>query len=460
MPADKSFQLSERVQEIQEDAAWPDKQWWQSFQDQQLDQLMQLAVSQSPSVQEAQARIRVVSALAAQTDADLSPTINADAQLNRKRWPTDYFYGPGELGGTTSWNNTGLLSLQYDVDIWHKHTMQSEVALSDIKKQIAKSQIAKLNIESAVVSAYIQFSLHYAELDLAGDAVTAYHEKLDVIKAQLEMGLNTQVAVHQAETLLADAKVRLEAVNDHIAIAKHAIAALLGKGPAFADQIKPPQLDMTKSVSLPSHIPAELLGHRPDVVASRWLVLSASKNIDIAHTAFYPNIDLSAAIGFMAVQGGVLSVFTQDKLTYDVGPAISLPIFDAGRIRGQLSQATADYDVAVALYTQTLSEAMQQIADSAVSLKSALEQRHTLLSSIDASYQVYQHANDAYEVGLTDYLPVLDARLAWLQQRHLSQQVEAQALQSRADLMIALGGGLTTADDGPKQTALYYQATQ
>jgi NodT family efflux transporter outer membrane factor (OMF) lipoprotein len=459
VPADSSFQLSEHVQQIQEDAAWPTDQWWQCFEDEQLNQLMQLAVSQSPSVQEAQARIRLATSLAAQTDAALSPRIDAEAQINRKRWPTDYFYGPGELGGTTSWNNTGLLSLHYDPDIWNKNSLQSEVALSEIKKQTAKSQIAKLNIESALMSSYIQLSLNHAELELAQQAVDTYQEKLDVIKAQLKMGLNTEVAVHQAETQLADAEAKHEAVNDHIVITKHAIAALLGKGPAFADSLKPPHLQRTEEVSLPSHIPAELLGHRPDVVASRWLVFSANKHIDIAHTAFYPNINLSAAIGFMAVNGSMLSVFSHDKLTYDAGPAISLPIFDAGRIRGELSEATANYDIAVALYKKTLSEAMQQIADSAVSLKSTLSQSTTLASAIKASHQAYMHANDAYDVGLTDYLPVLDARLAWLQQQLFSQQLNALALQFRADLIIALGGGLTAANNSPQQAALQYSAS-
>ncbi|WP_272941594.1 efflux transporter outer membrane subunit [Methylophaga thalassica] len=457
VPVDNTFQLSEYVQEIQEDAAWPIEQWWQCFQDEQLNQLMQLAVSQSPSVQEAQARIRLATSLAAQTDATLSPTMDAEVQINRKRWPTDYFYGPGELGGTTSWNNTGLLSLHYDPDIWNKNSLQSEVALSEIKKQTAKSQIAKLNIESALMSSYIELSLNHDELELAQQAVNTYQEKLDVIKAQLKMGLNTEVAVHQAETQLADAEAKLEAVKDHIVIAKHAIAALLGEGPAFADSLKPPHLTITEEVSLPSHIPAELLGHRPDVVASRWLVFSANKHIDIAHTAFYPNINLSAAIGFMAVNGSVLSVFSHDKLTYDAGPAISLPIFDAGRIRGELSEATASYDMTVALYKKTLTEAMQQIADSAVSLKSSLTQSATLASAIKASHQAYLHANDAYEVGLTDYLPVLEAKLVWLQQQLFSQQINAQVLQYRADLIIALGGGLTTEDDGPKQAALRYQ---
>ena len=142
---------------------------------------------------------------------------------------------------------------------------------------------------------------------------------------------------------------------------------------------------------------------------------------------------------------------------YDAGPAISLPIFDAGRIRGELSEATASYDMTVALYKKTLTEAMQQIADSAVSLKSSLTQSATLASAIKASHQAYLHANDAYEVGLTDYLPVLDAKLAWLQQQLFSQQINAQVLQYRADLIIALGGGLTTEDDGPKQAALRYQ---
>ncbi len=457
VPADSSYQLSEHVQDIQEDAAWPTDQWWQCFQDEQLNQLMQLAVSQSPSVQEAQSRIRLATSLAAQTDAALSPTIDAEGQINRKRWPTDYFYGPGELGGTSSWNNTGLLSLHYDPDIWHKNAMQSEVALSEIKKQTAKSQIAKLNIESALISAYIQLSLNNAELELAKQAVNSYQEKLDVIKAQLTMGLNTEVAVYQAETQLADAEAKFEAVKDHIVTARHAIAALLGKGPAFADSIKTPHLQLIDEVSLPSHIPAELLGHRPDVVASRWLVFSANKHIDIAHTAFYPNINLSAAIGFMAVNGSMLSVFSHDKLSYDAGPAISLPIFDAGRIRGQLSAATANYDMAVALYRKTLSDAMQQISDSAVSLKSSLSQSTTLASAIKASHQAYMHANDAYNVGLTDYLPVLDAKLAWLQQQLFLQQLNAQALQYRADLIIALGGGLTLANDSPQQAALQYQ---
>ena len=223
-----------------------------------------------------------------------------------------------------------------------------------------------------MVRAYIQLSLHFANRDIVAATLAQQQQILDLANKRLNAGIGTHFDVSQAETPLPETHRQLDALDEEIALSRNQLAALAGKGPGEGAQLQRPSLSLAAPLKLPSSLPAQLLGQRPDVVASRWQVAAQARGIDVAHAGFYPNVDLVGSLGYMATGGTMLGFLSGQKFNYTVGPAISLPIFDGGRLRGQLGEASAGYDIAVAKYNQTLVNALKGISDQLIRRESCL----------------------------------------------------------------------------------------
>jgi NodT family efflux transporter outer membrane factor (OMF) lipoprotein len=239
-------------------------------------------------------------------------------------------------------------------------------------------------------------------------------------------------------------------LDEEIALSRNQLAALAGKGPGEGAQLQRPSLSLAAPLKLPSSLPAQLLGQRPDVVARRWQVAAQARGIDVAHAGFYPNVDLVGSLGYMATGGGMLEFLAGKKFNYNVGPAITLPIFDGGRLRAELGEASAGYDIAVAQYNQTLVNALKGISDQLIRRESMDKQAAFAAQSVASAQKTYDIAMIAYQRGLTDYLNVLNAQTLLFKQQQVQQQVQAARLSAHAELVTALGGGLGAGDDAPQ----------
>src|SRR5262249_53979530 len=145
------------------------------------------------------------------------------------------------------------------------------------------------------------------------------------------------------------------------------IAALVGAGPDRGLVIVRPIVDLSQSFGLPAQVSTELLGRRPDVIAAQLRADGARKRIDQARAAFYPSVNLSGFLGLLAL--GVGNLGSNGSSIGSAGPAVSLPIFDGGRLRGQLNTAEAEHAEAVASYDSTVVQALQEVADATASRK-------------------------------------------------------------------------------------------
>ncbi|KAF1008085.1 MAG: Solvent efflux pump outer membrane protein SrpC [Pseudomonas fluorescens] len=298
---------------------------------------------------------------------------------------------------------------------------------------------------------YIQLSLHYAQRDIVAATLAQQQQILDLAQKRLNGGIGTHFEVSQAETPLPETHRQLDALDEEIALSRNQLAALAGKGPGEGAQLRRPTLSLGAALKLPSALPAELLGQRPDVVASRWQVAAQARGIDVAHAGFYPNVDLAGSLGYVATGGGMLEFLTGKKLNYTVGPAITLPIFDGGRLRAELGEASAGYDMAVARYNQTLVNALKGISDQLIRRESMEKQQAFAAESVASAQKTYDIAMIAYQRGLTDYLNVLNAQSLLFRQQQVQQQVQAARLSAHAELVTALGGGLGAGNDVPRE---------
>ena len=199
---------------------------------------------------------------------------------------------------------------------------------------------------------------------------SAQREQIDRITAgRIATGLDTEVERKTAQANLAtQPRGALTALDGSILTTRYQLAALLGAGPDRGLAIARPALGVGDEVRLPDNLPADLVSRRPDIVAARWRVDAITHEVKEAKAEFYPDINLSAAIGLDAFGFG--RFLTAASRTASAGPAIHLPIFDGGALRAQLKGRYADFDYAVATYNQTLITALSDVATQLAQIRS------------------------------------------------------------------------------------------
>ena len=432
------------------DAQWPAADWWRAFNDPQLDAWIEAAQAGNPSLAAAQARVREAASMAGVARAALSPQVNGNLSIQRQKWADNLYYGPGPLAGEQSWNNTGTLELAYHLDLWGKDSNAAERALDAAHASAADARAAQLELQGNVVRTYIEMSMNYALLDIAQATLRQQQQIVDLANRRLKGGLGTQLEVSQAETPMPEYERQIDALEEKIALGRNQMAALAGKGPGAGDSIQRPALSLATPAGLPSALPADLIGHRPDVVAARWTVAAQARGIDVAKAGFYPDIDLLASIGGYAAMGPLFQFLKSPSHSWTAGPALSLPILDGGRLRSQLGAASAGYDEAVERYNQAIVGALKDISDQVIRIRSLATQAADAERSVAAARRNYDLSREGYRRGLTDYLNVLIAQNQLLHAQEGVAKIQAERLGAHASLVTALGGGLDEPANGPQ----------
>jgi NodT family efflux transporter outer membrane factor (OMF) lipoprotein len=195
---------------------------------------------------------------------------------------------------------------------------------------------------------------------------------------------------------------------------------------------------------VPADLSADLIGHRPDLVAARWRVEAAQKEIKVAKTEFLPNLSLGAMAGLLTTGGH--NLFELPARFYQFGPSLSLPIYDGGRLRANLGSKDAAYDLAVAQYNQTLVGAVNEVADDLSALDSMRTQIDAQQRALDAASQAWQLAQQRYKAGVGSYLEALTVRQQLLQAEQGMAALKAQQVDLSVQLLAALGGGYQPRD--------------
>jgi NodT family efflux transporter outer membrane factor (OMF) lipoprotein len=420
-------------------AAWPAQDWWTRFGDPQLDRLMSEALAGSPSLKLALARARQASALADAAGAARAPRVDSGLSATRERFPARGLVPPPVAGG---WDTTDQLqaTLSWDIDFWGKNRAAFEQALGQARAAAVDAQAARLALSVDTAHAYVQLMRAYQQLDVAQATVQQRETVLALTRDRNAAGIDSRLELKQAEAAVPAARERLAQLNETIALTRDQIAALLGQGPDRGLAIERPAAMASAEATLPSQVPSQLLGRRPDVVAQRWRVQAARRGIDVAQSKFYPDVNLAAFVGFQSLgTSGFLSLGNRE---IGVGPALSLPLFDAGQRRADLAAADAQYDVAVEQYNQTLSDALREVVDQLSSFRSVSQQRAEQQQALAASRDAYDLATLRYREGVGNYLQVLSAEAPLLEQEGLEVDLRARALDLSINLVRALGGGL------------------
>jgi NodT family efflux transporter outer membrane factor (OMF) lipoprotein len=445
----EKLDVGEAIRAAAAEAQWPRADWWRSYNDPQLDAWIETSLIANPTLLVAQARVRKARAASGIARAAQLPQVNADIQVKREHWPDNVYYGPGPLADQDTWNDTASIDFSYHLDLWGKDKSVLRGALDVAHAQAVDYRAAQLELTSNIVVAYIDLSLNYTLLDVARDTLDRQEQVLALAYRRFRGGIGTQIEIAQAEATIPESRRRVESVEESIDLGRIQLAALAGRSPGEGETIKRPRLVLTENEGLPTSVPAELIGHRPDVVAAKWTVAAQARNIDAAKADFYPNVNLLVSIGGFAAAGPLFQFLKSPSQSWTGGPALSLPLFTGGRLRSQLDSASADYDAAVETYNQTIVQALKEISDQVTRIRSLDRQKNDAQLSLSTANKSYVLAQESYKRGLTDYVNVLVAQTQLLRAQEGVARVDADRLAARARLNVALGGGLIDPEEGP-----------
>ena len=391
----------------------------------------------NPTLKLAQARLARAQAAMDAAGAALRPQVNGALDLTRQRY-TENGMVPPPIAGSV--RNTGTLQLSagWELDFFGRNQAALDAALGSTRAAQADAQAARVLLASNVARAYLQLARANDQLGVAKRTLAQREQALGLVQDRVRAGLDTQLELRQSEGALPEARLQMEAMAEQAELAQHALAALTGRGNRTPVSVQP-SLAALKAAAMPVQLPADLLGQRPDVVAARWRVEAAGHDVKNAKAQFYPNINLVTFAGLSSM--GLGRLLEAGSAQWGVGPALRLPIFDAGRLRANLRGKTADLDAAVESYNATVLDAIRDAADQIASGQSIARQQAEQRAAQDSAEGAYQIAVQRYQAGLGTYLHVLAAETAVLSQRRLAVDLTARALDTQVGLMRAFGGG-------------------
>ncbi|MFT4076400.1 MAG: efflux transporter outer membrane subunit [Asticcacaulis sp.] len=418
--------------------------WWKDLGDPQLQRLMNQAFNNSPSLAIAEARLNQAEATVSQYRAANRPQVGTSATAFDAKQSANFLYPEGDYtAGYMDYGQT-TLSFNWELDFWGKNRAAIAAASSSAEAAEADAAQARLVLSTAIATAYIDLDRLYQERDLAERAVGIRTDSAKLVQDKLNNGVSNKAQDAQAQAGIFAARADLAALDEQIDLNKHLLATLTGAAPDFANTLQRPALSLNPQAfgSVPSQVNLDLIGRRPDIIAARWRAEAASAHIKQAHAAFYPNINIAAFAGFQSL--GLDKLFSPGSDIGQVGPAISLPLFDGGALKANLKSAESEHALAIASYNQGVLEAMQQVADTLSSQK-ALQARLDNSEKALAAYEdAYSLSKLRYDGGLSDYTSLLVAEQSLISQRRVVADLKSRAMTLDIALIKSLGGAYSS----------------
>jgi NodT family efflux transporter outer membrane factor (OMF) lipoprotein len=410
--------------------------WWEMFQDPQLNALeLQVNVS-NQNLKAAEAQYTQARALVRYNRASYFPTLTAGADASRNKISNNR--PPSLTTNGRTYNDFQIpFQLSYEVDVWGRIRRTVESYREQAQASAADLATVNLSMHAQLALFYFQARVLDAEEQLLNSTVTQYEQALELIQNRYAGGIASDLEVQQATTQLET--TRAQAIDVGVARAQyeHAVAILIGKPPAEFSLAALPLT--TPPPPIPAGLPSELLERRPDIAAAERRMASANAQIGVAKAAYYPIISLGASGGFES--GVITTLISGPSALWSVGGSAIAPIFDAGRRRANVDLALAAYDQTVANYRETVLTGFQQVEDNLAALRILNNEAQVQERAVVAAQKYLELANTRYTGGVTSYLEVTTAQSAALSDELTAVNILGRRMVDAVTLVQALGGG-------------------
>ena len=411
--------------------------WWEIFQDPQLNALEQQINVTNQNVKSAFAQFQQARAALRYARADYYPTLTAAPSATRQRYSTNRSPASSLFNGITFNDFAFPLDLSYQANAWGRVSRNVEFYRGQAQASDADLAVVRLSIHATLAIDYFAARTLDTEEKLLQNTVVQYEKALNLNEDLYEGGLASEVEVEQARTILETTRAQLIDVGVARAQYEHAVAVLIGKPPANFSL--PPLPLTTPPPPIPVGVPSELLERRPDIAASERLVASQNAQIGLAQAAYYPLVNIVASGGFDS--GVITTLFQGPSAIWSIGASAAVTVFDVGRRRAASNEAKAAYDSSVASYRETVLTAFQQVEDNLAALSILEQEAGVQATAVQAAERSLDLSTTRYEGGVTSYLEVITAQNAALSDQLTAVNILGRRMASAVLLIQALGGG-------------------
>jgi NodT family efflux transporter outer membrane factor (OMF) lipoprotein len=416
--------------------------WWEIFQDPQLNALEAQVIVSNQNLKAAEAQYTQARAVLRYYRADYFPTVTVDPTATRNKTSANRQPHSAQFSGANYTDLQIPFELSYQVDLWGRVRRTVESYREQAQASAADLAAVNLSMHAQLALDYFQACMLDAEEQLLNSTVKQYEQALELIENRFAGGLASDLEVQQARTQLET--TRAQAIDVGVARAQyeHAVAVLIGKPPASLSL--PPLPLTTPPPPIPVGLPSELLERRPDIAAAERLMASANAQIGVAKSAYYPLVNLAAAGGFES--GSITTLLSGPSVLWSAGPSAVFTLFDVGRRRAASDQAIAAYDQAVANYRQTVLTGFQQVEDNVAALRILEHEAQVQDKAVAAAQKYLELAITRYTGGVTSYLEVTTAQSAALSDEVTAVNILGRRMVDAVTLVQALGGGWNSSE--------------
>ncbi len=415
----------------------PKGNWWEVFNDTNLNDLEFQALRANQSLKAAIARVDQARATARVARADLLPSLNFDPGFTRQRYSPNQAPSFGPVTANT-WQTP--LDLSYEIDLWGRVRRGFESARADAQGSLAAFGNVLLTLQADVAQNYFRLRALDAEIATVTGTVDLRREQVQLVRSRFNGGIGNDLDIARAETELATTEAEAASLAQNRAELENAIAILAGSNPAsFHLAAASPGNWNPPTPEIPAGLPSDLLERRPDVAQAERQLASANARIGVAKAAFFPVLTLTGSGGY--VSADVDTLFNWNSRTWSLGPSLSLPIFAGGRNRANYQRSKAVFAEDVANYRQQVLVAFGEVEDSLSGIRHLADQSSAQQRAVTNARRAVDLATSRYTSGIVSYTEVVDASRDALQAERGNAQLAGQRLIADVQLIKALGGG-------------------
>ena len=424
--------------------------WWEIFNDPQLNALEEEVNASNQSVALALANFLAARSVVKQARSQFFPVVTTAPSVTRGKAALQNQAGSSSLRATFTEYSLPV-DASWEMDLWGRvrnsvkaSSMEAEAAFADLEN-------VRLTVKAELAADYFQIRALDALKQLLEAAVLAYQESFNLTQIRLDTGIASEQDVAQAETQLKTTAAQATDIGIQRSQLEHAIALLMGK-PASSFSLAVEPLS-AKPQAIPFDVPSHLLERRPDIAAAERRVAELNAQIGVARAAYFPTLTLSGSVGYQSTS--LADLVNWPSFAWSVGASLAETLFDAGKRKAVTEQSWANYQGTVASYRQTVLTAFQEVEDNLSTLRILSQELQQQEAAVKSSQRYLTLANERYTLGIDSYLNVITAQALLLNNQRNAVSVRAQQMTSSVQLIKALGGGWDAAQiaSGPRNSS-------
>jgi multidrug efflux system outer membrane protein len=410
--------------------------WWEQFNDPALKALVTEGLAQNRDVRIATARVEEFFGRYFSTRGDQFPFAGAGGSASRQQVSELGPLGAAGLNNPYSQYEVNL-GASWEIDFWGKYRRASEAARAQMLATEEARRNVVLTLVAAIASTYVDLRTLDKQLEITQQTAISRKASLDLFTMRFARGITSELDLSQIQSQYEDAMARIPDYEATIARTENALSILLGRNPGPVQRGL--TVDQLALPAIPAGVPSDVLARRPDILLAEQNLIAANASIGVAKSAYFPSISLTAALG--SVSTDLSDLFTGPAEVWNLAAPISMPLFSAGRIGGDVKAARAFQNQALEGYQQTIQNAFRETEDALVGRAKSSQRLEALGRQLKALRNYARLARMRYEGGYTSYLEVLDAERSLFNVELDYATAQDELFRRLIDIYKAMGGG-------------------